>query len=139
MAKELTELEQVLVDTIQSAGNLTGDVVNGVKTVGTKAIDFASEQIPDVIHQLLLWKFTISLIWFSTGVISLILLGIGLKKYWDTDIDIEIKAISTVFFGGLIGFASLAIIFTNLTWLKIWIAPKLFLLEYATDLIRKVS
>jgi hypothetical protein len=140
MAKELSELEQILVDTIKGAGNLTSDIVEGTKVVGTKAIDFASEQIPEVIHQLLLWKFTTSLMAFCLGLSLFISTIIGVRlvskqKHWHSS-DRDFCIGLTILLGGVF---STIIMCANLTWLKIWIAPKLFLIEYAAELICKVS
>jgi len=55
------ELNKMLLSFLQSTKEGVG-----------KSIDFAQEQIPDVIHQLLLYNLIINLLFFSVGVIVLI-------------------------------------------------------------------
>ena len=107
--------------------------------------DFILEQAPDVITQLLAWKFTMSFVWFGIGVL-LLLATIPLSKC-------IMKAIKTfqtcpsheeglctgkiVFCGaGCFLFPMVALVdLINFTWLQIWIAPKVYLLEYAAQLV----
>lgn len=133
----LTPLEQTLVDTIKGASAVTGDVYAGVKSVTGKAIDFAQQQIPDVIEQLLRWNFAKSLIAFLFGIIAIGIVSFSIfclqkKGKWE-DFDINTVSGMMVIF---IGTPSLSLVFCNLTWLQIWIAPKVYLLEYAAKLIK---
>lgn len=103
-----------------------------------KGFDFASDQIPDVIHQLLLWHSIHSLMFFISGVVILGVIIYSLKVYKDkvykdvVDLD---DGVIGVFFMQLIFFIlSIAMIVHNLAWLKIWIAPKVWLLEYIATL-----
>jgi len=107
--------------------------------------DFIIEQAPDVIQQLLAWKFTMSLIGFSAGaVLFVISLPIFLyhinkfdrNKYSDHSYNEQDKHIIYCIVSAIAGVASLFIIFFNLAWLQIWIAPKVYLLEYASHLIK---
>lgn len=121
-----------------------------------KAKDFAIEQAPDVIRQLLAWHFTLS---FLSTLVFLCVVGLLVlagRYLWvrrpfpdnsstpDEDAaghnpnDIEwtnrgiaciIWTISALIF--LMGFGA-----SDLVWLKIWVAPKLFLLEYAATLVK---
>ena len=45
MTKEISQLDQVLIDTIQKATTITGEAIDGAKKVTGQAIDFASAQI----------------------------------------------------------------------------------------------
>ena len=121
--------------------------------------DWMAGQIPDVVEQLLLWKFTISLVAFMAALLVLVFSSVILPKILS---DIEKNAVEAynnkepwTRFGiygqltsnafdarignGWIPYAlsgiSILFILFNLTWLKIWIAPKLYLLEYAAQLI----
>lgn len=120
-------LEQFLVESIQSL---------------EKIKDFTVSQIPAVLQQLLLWKLTESII-HNTCVImvtvGLAYLGRYLYKkaillvaessYDDgvhyVPLIVTPLACTFVFFLGI-----------NFTWLQILIAPKLYLIEYATQLIK---
>ena len=64
-----TTLDQVLIDAIQKTQAGVGE-----------AVDFAVSQAPDVIHQLMIWKFTESILVFMLGVVS-IWFNIRLFKY----------------------------------------------------------
>lgn len=126
---KISPLEHILLDTLESTSSGIG-----------KAIDFAAEQIPDVIHQLLMWKFVGSLILFSFSLIlSIISFYLAYKlfegKKGTKFYDMEPFGIFPFLFG--LGFS--LILFHNLDWIKIWVAPKLYLLEYATELVKKVN
>ena len=116
------------------------DIIDSV----TEVKDFAIEQAPDVVRQLLTWEFTFSLINFLAGVlcltVSIVVLVVtfknGSKKGW-TDSGDFIRAslalglvLSVLFF-----ITGICVAASCLTWLQIAIAPKLFLIEYAADLI----
>jgi len=103
---------------------------------------FATAQIPDVIEQLLSWYLVYNFIKFMLGIFIIIAQIYG-SYYWVFKIEPKIKAahryIATIFgvgIGGLFLFLLNITILLNLTWLKIWIAPKLFLIEYTASLIK---
>lgn len=111
-----------------------------------KTKDFVIEQAPDVVKQLLAWNFTLS---FLSTCVFLTILGLMIlagRYLWvrrpfpdcrstleedtagrnPTDAEWYNRgAACTMGFGA-----------SNLVWLKIWVAPKLFLLEYAATLVR---
>ncbi len=125
--------------------------------------DFLSEQIPDVLHQLLLWYGVYNFILFIVGITVMFGMpylmyklikkygGVGdvheIKDRWgDTrkvhkntlthDYDGELASwnslhIVTIFFYLLILGVSM-----NLVWLQIWIAPKVWLIEYVNGLVK---
>ncbi len=141
MAKELNALEQVLVDTIQKATAVTGEAIDGVKGVTGKAIDFASAQIPDVIHQLLVWKMAESVVYtiVSLAVIWLFFvlrkrILIAAKESYDDDMVMFMYYL----FGGvfLVLIPALIAVENILCVLKIWLAPKLYLIEYVANLVK---
>jgi hypothetical protein len=136
----ISPLEQVLLDTIQKSSAVTGEIYDGAKKVTGKAIDFAVEQIPDVIHQLLMWKFAHSLLYFF---VFLILTGLLIyATYKIIIIENNSKYDGAQIFALFSGAGSIGCFFGvlgNLTWLKIWIAPKVYLLEYAAELVRRVN
>ena len=97
--------------------------------------DFVLEQAPDVITQLLAWELTINLIGFCFGVLLLVWIPISWRmsrngKYRVDDVPV-LGIISSVL-GGVLG---IAFVSETLVWIKILIAPKIFLLEYAAELI----
>lgn len=104
--------------------------------------DFAVEQAPDVIKQLLAWNFTISLL--QTVFTALLVVGSAafaiymLRKApirWDDTEKFPSHAI-----GVIVLVLDLFILFSAFArcewiWLEILVAPKLFLIEYATRLV----
>lgn len=107
------------------------------------AVGFLSAELPDVINQLLTWKLIESLLGFGLGVLFLIvpylvyrlirkLCGYDeLPEYMQDNINIPaLVFIPVLFIVGVI------VASCNLTWLQILIAPKLFLIEYASTLIK---
>lgn len=96
--------------------------------------DFLVAETPEVIQQLLAWEFTISLLGFIMGLsftVGTYFAARSFLKYLRTE-DSE-EFILVMLLPLSLGIAALI---NNLTWLKIWIAPKLFLLEYASNLIK---
>lgn len=136
------ELNKVLIDAIQKTQSGIGE-----------AVDFAVAQAPEVIQQLLMWKFTESLITFLFGLTILASISIWLYfkvwKVWETKWcyteetkysyhesgEIKDSALFLIFLSIPYGLSFL-IVACNLDWLKIWIAPKLYLIEYAASLVK---
>lgn len=141
MAKELNALEQVLVDTIQKATAVTGEAIDGVKSVTGKAIDFASTQIPDVIHQLLLWKMAEATVYIIASCIAIWIFFILRKRFaayikGSFDEDMGWAFFYVIAGMVLIAVPVLHIITYTLVILKIWLAPKLYLIEYVAKLVK---
>lgn len=128
-------LEQALVDIITKA-------TNAAESAG----QFLVEQTPDVVQQVLWWNFTYNIIWWCIGVLLLL----GAYPFWKMYVikartlykiagDCELTATFSIVIGICLGVlhATISLInLCNLTWLKIWIAPKLYLIEYAAKLIK---
>lgn len=104
--------------------------------------DFMAAQLPDVVQQLLLWHMALS----ATKAVAAVLLVIALavatvagykaavayKGYSDQWFVLSIASIIGWFFGGV-----MVIGLWNLTWLQIWLTPKIFLIEYAARMVVK--
>ncbi len=147
------QANKILVELLQKAAN-------GIDA----AVSFSQAQIPDVVHQLLVWRFTQSLamfivalatipavLWIIRKQLKKVQVGKygpgegyswdeGKPKYavtmvWDKDGDISpfsvILCTILAFYG-----TWLYVTLFSLAWLKIWLAPKLYLLEYAASLIK---
>ncbi|MBY8385119.1 hypothetical protein KX721_14535 [Klebsiella quasipneumoniae] len=147
------QANKILVDLLQKASN-------GIDA----AVSFSQAQIPDVIHQLLVWNFTKSLVLTLFMVLTIPFVvkfamamlrrqqdGVfdnegyswdrGKPKFkptliWQKDGDLSPL---TIIFGFAIGLyvAILLGVVADMTWLKIWLAPKLYLIEYATSLVSR--
>lgn len=116
-------------------------MINGVTQVGGKTIDFLSQEIPEVITQLLIWHGIKSGICFIVGwsllIIPLYMYINMARKRWSEWSDDDAFAYCSY---GAVGYLFTLLLVNagidpNLNWLQIWITPKLYLLEYAKDLI----
>ena len=133
----------------------TQAVITEILTKALKAVEqgaeFLAGELPEVVEQLLIWHFVSSILTAISGVILLGSIIYFIRKqvaWWNQDVDCE--------YGGgkekrylsssapLIGFNILLIFpiihslsyIGDTAWLKIWVAPKLFLLEYAASIVK---
>ena len=134
----------------QAVAKIIEKSLQGIDT----ATSFLSAQLPDVIHQLLMWKAVSSFIIWCTSIFLIISTLILAKAIKNAEENLDTK--KSVFWldkgyskGDVtfIGFMSivycivadiigLAMFICNWTWLKIWIAPKIYLIEYAASLVK---
>lgn len=100
------------------------------------AASFLSAEMPEYIQQLLMWHAVSSFALFAFGVGIVISSAVGIYK------SIKITGRGEghkeflaflAFLPSLVGFAICA---NNSDWLKIWIAPKVWLVEYAAGLVK---
>ncbi|WP_288500887.1 hypothetical protein [uncultured Erwinia sp.] len=125
------QANKILADLLQKASN-------GIDA----AVSFSQAQIPDVIHQLLMWNFAESIIFSLTGVLLFLLAQYltfrifkYLRKEWEGDYFSDHPESIFLFMAWLlINFIPINLL--DLSWLKIWIAPKLYLIEYAAHLVK---
>lgn len=113
-------------------------------------VAFLSAEIPDVIQQLLMWHAIQSLIFFLIGFagvfFSLFILfyscgrGKKLEHYykttWTHDKYGDFSNPLPYLCLGLIVLVFGITMSSNMAWLQIWIAPKIFLIEYAASLVK---
>ena len=116
--------------------------------IGTieKAGQFAIDELPGFIVEVLNWYFIYNLILFIIGiviVIGVIFVDYTLyrisKKYGEENADPFALWFGWAFMGMFARaaiFVIIAQLFINLQWLKILIAPKLWLIEYAASLLK---
>lgn len=114
----------------QALAELLGKANNGIDNAGV----FLASELPEVIQQLLSWHMTLSLIWLFGFLCTSIVLGFlfwfCVKKEakegdWGPGVFICV-IFSVISFVGIISHASEV--------LQIWIAPKVWLIEYAANL-----
>jgi len=99
-----------------------------------KTKDFVIEQAPDIIQQLLVYKFSVSLVCFILGLMLGVLAIYSVFRFIAAKTDDGITRAYSVL-GLFIGaFAGSGFLLEGTAWFKIWLAPKLFLLEYAKEL-----
>lgn len=132
--------------TLTSLDKSLSTLIDGATEKGTKLVDFLYEQAPEVTSQLLLWHGIESFIIFIACILLLIVAIYGniksvlaLKKFlgngWETDPTFWLPTI----IGSGMGQRIVSIVIAgniNLTWLKIYIAPKVYLLEYVANLTK---
>lgn len=138
------QANKILVDLLQKASN-------GIDA----AASFSQAQIPDVIHQLLVWHFASSICVQVFGLLVIIACPFPVKSIlsryakakvkdetWVIDQSFDYtKSMSFSAFCALVMcavafFVGVLMVATNFDWLKIWLAPKLYLIEYAASLVK---
>lgn len=111
------------------------DLIQKTLETGSSISDFLQAELPDVVHQLLIYhgiKYTvIALFWISI----IIMIQYRVDKYLKTCDDAEeITAGLCIKWGTTIIFSIPAAIYT-LNAIFVWVAPKVFLLEYMRKLL----
>lgn len=131
----------------QSLSKILEQAVSGVQA----GVSLLSAELPDVIHQLLMWKMIESLIWCIGGIAFTVVairwfvknLGRGKevgRKHKPTLTHDEFGNLAPwlpVLIFPLASIVTIACIAINITWLQILIAPKVYLIEYAASLVTK--
>lgn len=137
------------VETVAKAGtetlNIVNDMLRGIMTEAGKLKDFAVEQLPDVVQQFLQWKFYEHLTYFAIAmfifviwiILDIVMFKLAMKE------SIKISDNTVIWLGwGIFGCAARSVPlisilhFINIKWLQIMIAPKVYLLEYAANLVK---
>lgn len=132
------QANKILVELLQKA-------VGGIDA----AVSFSQAQIPDVVHQLLIWSSVSSAMFQFLGALmvagsffALLHIAKCRKRGDEWTIYEGERSISSIAFElcrpVILSMSVLGvfIIMINFDWLKIWLAPKLYLLEYAASLIK---
>lgn len=125
-------------ETTKDANEVITQILERALSGVDAAVEFSRDQIPDVVQQLLSWNFTISLIWFCVWC-ALALASVPFWVWFAKTVNVRSKADDAgfAFFCALvISTASSAGLLNSLAWLKIWIAPKLYMLEYGASLVK---
>lgn len=134
--------ETAITNTLE---NTVAEFINRTMMGIDSFTNFAEAQLPEYIQQLLAWNAWYNICIFGVGVLVLSALVFVDRKMWiyvdkeekgdwDEDAIIVYWGIGTILRVMVYGFV--AAVFFNLEWLKIWIAPKVWLVEYASNLIK---
>lgn len=133
-----TNIQAIVVDILRGAKNASGEIYQASKAAIVKSVDFALEQTPLVVKEFLYWKMAESIIFISIGLIAcgFILwlaqrLITNARKEGDWDM---------VCLGWVIrvacGMVFITIVSINaITITKIYIAPRVYLIEYVVSQI----
>lgn len=121
----------------QALAQLLERAVSGIDAT----VAFSQAQIPDVVEQLLVWHTVHSLVWCAAAVITLLPVCIywpWAASLWRRDRICDHESFWLLIFGsiGTVVLLFLSLVFFDLSWLKIMLAPKLYLLEYAAELVK---
>lgn len=133
------------IKSLEALDKTLANLIDGAPEKGAKLVDWLYNQVPEVVTQLLTWHMVesgvqalMSLMWV---IGSIVFAAIATRKFhaWakaekcTADPEFIIPAI----FGNLvfliISACNVGHFMDNLTWLKIWIAPKVYLLEYLSS------
>lgn len=118
-------------------------ILSFLETSVKQGADFAVDQAPDVVNQLLAWRFSESLAMFLIGIVLAVTLVAVTVWIWRKFLKEEYIDVDDILFVVLLTaivwlVMALPISFLiSLDWLKIMIAPKLYLIEYAASFISK--
>jgi hypothetical protein len=119
--------------------NAITSLISGVLSSADKAGDFLAGELPVYLAQLITWYGVYNFILFITGLVLFIVpaivdykIGKRMLGLWSDDDFWSCYVIA----GSIVRLFvySFPFVFMNLTWLKIWIAPKVWLLEYMATL-----
>ena len=109
-------------------------------------VDFASSQIPQVIEQLLLWHTVTGAIGFVIGLVILIssirFIVFNVKSYYEEREWVANHCgvlndgyICSCVLSVMLFIPGVIITLNHLYWIQILVAPKLYVLEYASQLV----
>jgi len=120
--------------------------IDGIEKTGTELIEALYQQAPEVVEQLLMWHGVESLIQCIVAILALAA-PFGFYKivcyiYQKFEIGKE-KDQSGFWIPAFLGSVAVTIFtcvcFTsniNIKWVKIWLAPKVYLLEYLAEMMK---
>ena len=100
------------------------------------ATGFLVSEVPEVIHQLLLWKAVMSAISFTITMIGIGVIAYYWKHVFRYFADEEMAPAILMTVCMVVAVSLIASITLSFDWLQIWLAPKVWLLEYASQLVK---
>lgn len=136
---------------------MSDSLLTKLSETGIKAIDFAQQsaqniykflekEAPLLLQEWLTWNFWTSLFWFIFGVIvfciGLLIVSIAFRQKKGAKGTMNIEnwngdALGAAFFSTFGSFIlGLGLMGSNLDWLQIWLAPRVYILENIKDLIK---
>ena len=111
-------------------------IVQEALGVVTSTKDFVVAQAPGLIQQILLWKSAECWFFIFLGVLFIISAVVMMKKFGAWQCTTEITPILEIASGTFIVMSVPSILVNAYTLMKIYVAPKIFLLEYLTSLLK---
>ena len=105
------------------------------------SVEFMQAELPDVIEQLLLWYGVKGLTECLIGMaLFIIMIKIDLHAFKKMKDSSHFDSVEMLLFNGVCGSLLRCVYFypislMNIEWLQIWVAPKIWLMEYAAKLV----
>lgn len=139
-------LNSILIDILKGAKGAGAEIYATSKAGLIKAVDFAQDQAPLVVQEFLKWKMLESVVYLVAGLIVIGILGYIIKrmlnarteeKKEDNDADCfgyEFTSVILSIICGILFFSM--IVPQTLRIVKISVAPRVYLIEYASDLYK---
>jgi len=104
-----------------------------------EAKDFVLSELPDVVHQLLMWKVFESI---GYNILAIVFVFVSIKMYKIAKENMTPKLdfvkdlkMSFCLIGGVI-LNILSICIVNIKFVQIWIAPKVYIIEYLKEMTK---
>lgn len=126
-------------DTLQ---NTVNQVLQGAISQATKGAEFLREQIPDILQQLLMWNLAKDGLLVALAMLSVFIAYKATFKWADQsrssyDNEWKLPKIASAIFGIIAsGITTVFAVIALFDAVKILVAPKVWLLEYAAELVR---
>lgn len=138
-AKAITETSNTANTLALEGAESLKEALSAVITTAATAKDFVLAELPKVFEELLKWKFYESIMYNIIGIGLLLICYLLLyftKKNWELVEDFCMEEFMIVFcvVVSTLSVFSLPFLF-NLDWLQILVAPKVYLIEYASKLL----
>ncbi len=131
----MNELNARLLEYLPDPNTVKGGIGSMVETLQSEA--------PVLVKEVLNWHFCVELIPCILGVILIVAIPLWvflfIRKYsvkYRAEMECYCHEDKFALFALFALIPSVALVCANLAWLQIWIAPRLFLLEYIGDLIK---
>lgn len=110
-------------------------VVNSMMGAAESAYQFGAEQLPDVVEQLILFTKINSLVWAAVFCVATYTFGRLVMSTLKADDEVE-RAVGPLVFGIAFACTAIAMIYDLTVFLKVTVAPKVWLIEYAAGLVK---
>jgi len=130
------------IKTLESLDNTLSTIIDGAPEKGAKLVDWLYIQAPEVIQQLLAWHAVesgiLALMSLALLIFAICMAYFGTTRFYAWMVR-ERGTEEPMFYFFIVVYNMIALVVAscnlvnitnNLVWLKIWIAPKVYLLEY---------
>jgi hypothetical protein len=127
-------------DVTNKIEDAAAQILQGAIDSATKGAEFLKEQIPDLLKQLLAWNLAADFMVMALAAVVAFVSWKAVTKWVDQELDCGMwafpKVLASIIGGIASGDLTIGAIISMFDALKIIIAPKVWLLEYASSLIR---